>query len=82
MSTRPKPGRDETIIKALVRTHRWRRRIENGQAKWITDLASQDGVADAYLCRLLPLTCLASAIIEAILAGRQTKGLKAYSVKR
>ncbi len=82
VSTRPKPGRDETIIKALVRTHRWRRRIENGQAKWITDLAAQDGVADAYVCRLLPLTCLGPDIVEAILAGRQTKGLKAYSVKR
>ncbi len=46
--TRPKPGRDETVIKALVRTHRWRHRIENGQAKWITDLAAQDGTAAYY----------------------------------
>ncbi len=46
--TRPKPGRDETVIKALVRTHRWRRRIENGQAKRITDLAAQDRVAAYY----------------------------------
>ncbi len=48
--TRPKLGRDATILRALARTHRWRRRIENGQAKWITDLAAQDGVADAYVC--------------------------------
>ncbi len=82
VSTRPKLGRDETIIKALVRTHRWRRRIETGQAKWITDLAAQDGVADRYVCRFLPLTCLAPDIVEAILAGRQTKGVKAYSIKR
>ena len=27
----PKPRRDETLIKALVRAHRWRRRIESGQ---------------------------------------------------
>ncbi len=33
VSTRPKACCDETIIKALVHTHRWRRRIENGQAK-------------------------------------------------
>jgi hypothetical protein len=54
-----KPSRDETLVKALVRAHRWRRRIESGRAKSITDLAEQEGVTDAYVCRLLPLTCLA-----------------------
>jgi hypothetical protein len=34
-----KPTRDETLIKALVRAHRWRPRIESGRAKSITDLA-------------------------------------------
>jgi hypothetical protein len=69
-----KPSRDETLVKALVRAHRWRRRIENGQAKSITDLAEHEGVTDAYVCRLLPLTCLAPDILEAILDGRQAKG--------
>ena len=72
----PKPRRDETVIKALVRAHRWRRRIESGQAKSVTDLAEQEHVTDAYVCRLLPLTCLAPDIGEAILDGRQPKGLK------
>jgi hypothetical protein len=72
----PKPRPDETLIKALVRAHRWRRRIESGQAKSITDLAEQEGVTDAYVCRLLPLTCLAPDIVEAILDGRQPKGLR------
>jgi hypothetical protein len=72
----PKPRRDDTLIKALVRAHRWRRRIESGRAKSITDLAEQDGVTDAYVCRLLPLTCLAPDIVEAILDGRQPKGLR------
>ena len=72
----PKPRRDDTLIKALVRAHRWRRRIESGRAKSITDLAEQEGVTDAYVCRLLPLTCLAPDIVEAILDGRQPRGLK------
>ena len=75
-----KPRRDETLIKALVRAHRWRRKIESGQAHSITDLAEQEGVTDAYVCRLLPLTCLASGIVEAILDGRQPKGLRLADV--
>jgi hypothetical protein len=69
----PKPPRDETLIQALVRAHRWRRRIESGQARSITDLAEQEGVTVAYVCRLLPLTCLAPDIVEAILAAEGAK---------
>jgi hypothetical protein len=75
-----KPRRDETLVKALVRAHRWRRRIESGQARSVTDLAGQEGVTDAYVCRLLPLTCLAPDIVEAILDGRQPKGLRLAEV--
>jgi ParB-like chromosome segregation protein Spo0J len=66
----------------LVKAHRWRRRIERGRAKSITDLAAQEGVTDAYVCRLLPLTCLAPDIVEAILDGRQSKGLSVAALRR
>jgi hypothetical protein len=72
----PKARRDETLVKALVRAQQWRRKIESGRAKSITDLAEQGGVTDAYVCRILPLTCLAPDIVEAILDGRQPKGLR------
>jgi hypothetical protein len=58
-----------------VRAHRWRRRIESGQAKSITDLAEQEGVTDAYVCRLLSPTCLAPHILERMLDGPQPKRL-------
>jgi hypothetical protein len=72
----PKPRRDETFVRALVRAHRWRRRIESGRARSITDLAEQEAVTDAHICRLLPLTCLAPDIVAAILDGRQPNGLR------
>jgi hypothetical protein len=72
----PKPSRNETVIKALVRAHRWRQKIESGRAKSITDLAEQEDVTDAYICRLLPLTCLAPDLVEASLDGRQPKGMR------
>jgi hypothetical protein len=78
----PKPRVDETLIKALVRAHHWRRRIESGNAKSITDLAEQEGVTDAYVCWLLPLTCLAPDIVEAVLDGRQPKGLRLAEMLR
>ena len=37
-------------------------------------------MTDAYVCRLLPLTCLAPDIVEAILDGRQPKGLRLADV--
>ncbi len=49
-------------------------RIESRRAKSITDLAEQEGVTDAYVCRLLPLTCLAPDIVEAILDGGSQRG--------
>ncbi len=73
--TTAKPERDETMIKALVKAHRWRRRIESGKAKSITDLAAHEGVTDAYVCRILPLAWLAPEIVEAVLDGRQPEGL-------
>ena len=47
-----------------------------GRRESITDLAEQEGVTVAYVCRLLPLTCLAPDIVEPILDGRQPKGLR------
>ena len=38
------------------------------------------GVRHAFLCRLLPLTCLAPDVVEAILDGRQPKGLRLADV--
>ena len=51
------------------------------QAKSITDVAEQEGITDAYVCRLLPLTCLAPDIVEAVLDGRQPKGLRLVELR-
>jgi hypothetical protein len=73
----PAPQRqlpDDTMVKALVRAHRWRRKIESGEAASITVLAQLEGVTAPYVFRLLRLTCLAPDIVAAILDGRQPKG--------
>jgi len=71
----PRPLPDDTMVKALVRAHRWRRKIENAGAASITEVAEQEGVTAPYVYRLLRLTCLAPEIVAAILDGRQPKGV-------
>jgi len=82
LESEAEPAVDNTLIKTLVKAHRWRRCIESGQAKSLTDLAEQEKVTDAYVRRLLPLTCLAPDIVMAILDGRQPKGLTAAEMLR
>ena len=66
---------DDTLVRTLVKAHRWRRRLETGKAKSITDLAEQEKMTIAYVAKLWPLTCLAPDIVAAILDGRQPRGL-------
>lgn len=62
---------DNTLVKALARAFRWKRMLESSEAATIAELADRDGIAVSYFTRLLRLTLLAPAIVEAILDGRQ-----------
>ena len=66
----PRTRVDESIVSALARAYRWRSLIEDGTYASITELASDKGVNQSYACRMLRLTLLSPAIIEAILARR------------
>jgi hypothetical protein len=68
----PSPRRvDNTLIKAIVRAHRWRDMLESGRYATVRDLAKAEAINESYLGRVLRLTLLSPAIIEAILEGRQ-----------
>ena len=70
-----KPRRDDTLIKALARAHRWKRMLENGEHSSIADLAEAEKINKSYLSRILRLTLLAPDIVETILDGCQPKEL-------
>ena len=75
-SWRPsQPNQDQTLIKALARSHRWKNMLENGQATSIKELADLEKINDSYLARILRLTLLAPDILDAILDGQQPKKL-------
>jgi hypothetical protein len=73
----PRPSRvDNTLVKAVVRAHRWRDMLESGRHATVRDLAKAESINESYLSRVLRLTLLAPAIIQSILEGRQSAGLE------
>ena len=73
-SAKPRP--DATLIRALVRAHRWRRLLEERKYRSAAELAEAEGLTRSFVNRLLRLTLLAPDIIEAILDGRHPKVLQ------
>lgn len=67
---------DNTIVKAIVRAHRWRDMLESGRHATVRDLAKAEAINKSYLGRVLRLTLLSPSIIEAILEGRQPANLE------
>ncbi|MGY4300147.1 hypothetical protein ACVWXN_008242 [Bradyrhizobium sp. i1.4.4] len=72
----PQPRVDNTLIKAVVRAHRWRNMLESNLFGSVRDLAKAEKINESYLCRVLRLTLLSPAITEAILNGLQPDGLE------
>jgi hypothetical protein len=73
----PTPPRiDNTLVKAIVRAHRWRDMLESGAYATVRDLAKAEAINESYLGRVLRLTLLAPKIVETILEGRQPATLE------
>lgn len=72
---------DTALINALVRAWSWRRKLEKGEIRSLSDLARGAGVTRPYVSRILRLAYLAPDLIEAVLAGRQPSGLTLESVR-
>ena len=71
-----RPCPDQALIRAIVRAHRWKRMLDEGKYRSASELAEAEGVTRSFVTRLLRLTLLAPDIVEAILDGRQPKGMQ------
>ena len=67
---------DSTLVKAVVRAHRWRDMLESSRHATVRDLAKAENINESYLSRVLRLTLLAPSIIQSILEGHQSTGLE------
>lgn len=62
---------DSTMVKAIARGFRWRRLLETGVHATVEDIAAAERINASYVSRVLRLTLLTPALVEAILDGRQ-----------
>ena len=74
MPTKARPH--ETLIRALAGAHRWKWLLEKGRYGWIVEIAKAEKIGWSFAGRLLRLMLLAPDIWEAILDGRQPKGMQ------
>lgn len=77
-----KPRPDETLIRALARAHRWKRLLEEETYRSAGEIADAENITRSYITRLLSLTLLVPDIQEAILDGRQPKGMQLEELTR
>ena len=64
------PQVESTPIKAIARAFRWQKMLETGQYATIKEIARAERINSSYVSRVLRLTLLAPATVEAILDGR------------
>jgi len=68
--------KDDCLILALARAWKWNRMLEAGKAPTAEALARHLNMSSSYLIRVLRMNFLAPDIREAILDGRQPKGMR------
>lgn len=60
------------MVIALARAFRWRKLLESGVYGTIEELAAAEEINASYVSRVLRMTLLSPAIVEAILDGRHS----------
>jgi hypothetical protein len=66
---------DHTLLKTIVRAHKWFNDLATGRMKNMSEIASRKGVDKGYISRVVNLAFLAPDIIESIMAGHQPADL-------
>ena len=66
---------NDALLKAVARAFRWKRMLDSGGFSTIADLAQRERIAAPFLSRTMRLAQLAPDLVEAILDGRQPRGL-------
>jgi len=71
LSAQETRAQDPHILRAVGRSLGWRRRLEQGRASTLHDIASTERLSDSYVARYLRLACLSPEVLEAIILQRR-----------
>lgn len=63
-------SQDPHILRALGRAWAWRRRLENGEAATIHDIAKAEKVTDRFVSRIMRLAHLSPEVLERFVTWR------------
>ena len=66
---------DQTLVKTIIRAHKWFNDIISGRAQSMVAIASREGIDKSYVARIMDLVFLAPDITESIIAGYQPPDL-------
>jgi hypothetical protein len=66
---------DQTLLKTIVRAHKWFNDLVSGQVHNMAEIALREGVDKSYVSRVMNLAFLAPDITESIIAGWQPADL-------
>ena len=66
---------DQTLLKTIIRAHKWFNDLASGNVKNMTKIALREGIDRSYVSRVVNLAFLAPDITESIMEGRQPADL-------
>lgn len=75
-------GAVQALVEVMARAFRWRRMLEGRRYASIRDLAAKEGVDRTYVSRVLNVTLLAPDVVEAIMDGRASEGVKLAAISK
>jgi hypothetical protein len=71
----PQAQVENRLLLVIAKGYAWRRRIEQGKARHMGEVAEQEKVSLSYVHALINLTYISPAVVKAIIYGKQPKGL-------
>ncbi|EEX11037.1 putative phage-related protein [Ruegeria lacuscaerulensis ITI-1157] len=73
-------GQDPRLRRAIGRAWRWRKMLEAGEVATLADLATEQGLSDRYVSRLLRLAWLAPEVLERLVVCREPCAITIYDL--
>jgi DNA invertase Pin-like site-specific DNA recombinase len=73
---------DQTLLKTIVRAHKWFNDLATGRVKNMAEIVSREGVDKSYVSRVINPAFLAPDITESIMTGQQPADLSAEKLIR